>query len=111
MEIFYIDGGVSCNFAINIADEIGKKILGIYLSTSNTNFNSDKKMNILEYFFRIVNVPITDRDNIKINNSSEKCDIITINCPNIKLFNFDLNSKLKLELFSQGYNIAKKIKI
>lgn len=99
---YYIDGGVSDNFAIDIGDKIGKKVLGILLSSEIENFNYPDS-NILEYIYELMFIPISQTVDHKIENVSEKCKIVILNYSQIKFFNFNINSKNKLELFSSGY--------
>jgi NTE family protein len=104
---FYIDGGISDNFPIDIGDKIGKKVLGILLSSKKENFNNDPDVNILEFIYKIMFIPISQITEHKILNSSEKCKIIRLNYEKLKFFNFNINSKEKLELFSFGYSFIK----
>jgi len=99
---YYIDGGVSDNFAIDIGDKLGKKVLGILLSSEVENFNHPDS-NILEYIYELMFIPISQTIDHKIKNVSEKCKIVILNYAQIKFFNFSINSKDKLELFSSGY--------
>lgn len=99
---YYIDGGVSDNFAIDIGDKLGKKVLGILLSSEVENFNHPDS-NILEYIYELMFIPISQTIDHKIKNVSEKCKIVILNYAHIKFFNFSINSKDKLELFSSGY--------
>jgi predicted acylesterase/phospholipase RssA len=101
---FYIDGGISDNFAIQLADKIGKKILGINISSTGEDF-SDKitDMNILEYLYKLILIPVSQSISYKIKQSSENCHIIDLKSDNIKFFNFDINTKVKMEMFCSGY--------
>ena len=106
---FYIDGGVSDNFGINIGDDIGEKILGILIgSKDNSNFNKYPEMDILEFIYKIMFIPISNNIDSKLQNISEKCKIIKLNYDKLKFFNFNVNSKLKLDLFSYGYSEMKR---
>ncbi len=106
---FYIDGGISDNFGINIGDELGKKVLGILLgSGDNSNFNKYPEMDILEFIYKIMFIPISNNIETKLENVSDKCKIIKLNYDKLKFFNFNVNSKLKLDLFSYGYSEMKK---
>lgn len=106
---FYIDGGVSNNFPIDIGDNLGKKILGIQHSIEYNN-NSDELENILEYIYRLILIPIEQSQKLKLQKVSNKCNIITLEYSKINLldFNFSINSKTKLDLFSEGYNQFQK---
>ncbi len=106
---FYIDGGIYDNFGINIGDNIGKKVLGILLgSKDNSNFNKYPDMDILEFIYKIMFIPISNNIESKLQNISEKCKIIKLNYDKLKFFNFNVNSKLKLDLFSYGYSEMKR---
>ena len=106
---FYIDGGISDNFGINIGDDMGKKVLGILLgSKDNSNFNKYPDMDILEFIYKIMFIPISNNIESKLQNISDKCKIIKLNYDKLKFFNFNVNSKLKLDLFSYGYSEMKR---
>ena len=104
---FYIDGGVSDNFAIDIGDNIGNKVLGILLTSEKENFNTHPDIDILEFIYKIMFIPISQTTEYKIKNISDKCKIIRLKSSKIKFFNFNINSKAKLDLFSLGYEDTK----
>lgn len=104
---FYIDGGISDNFPINIGDTMGTKILGIILKT-NDEAGYDPDMNILEYIYKLMFIPISQSFEYKLSQASEKCKIVKLSYNKIKFFSFNLNSKQKLDLFSSGYQQMKK---
>ena len=99
---YYVDGGFSNNFPINIGYENGEKILGLVLHDIGNNFscNSD---NIVEYIYQLISIPIIQRVTHKIKSMSDKCTIITLNPDNTLFFNFNLDTHTKLEMFSKGY--------
>ena len=103
---FYADGGITDNFPIDIGDKLGKKILGCLLTAEEDNFNNND-INILEFIYTLMFVPILQLEEMKLKNISEKCKIIKLNNSKYKFFNFDLNSTDKLELFSSGYQQMK----
>ena len=105
---YYVDGGISDNFAIDIGDKLGKKVLGILLESSESNFNNEKDINILEFIYKLMFIPISQILEYKLKNVSEKCKIITLKNSKLKFFNFDINSKEKLDLFSNGYTQIKE---
>ena len=104
---FYIDGGISDNFAIDIADKKGTKILGLVIASGNESFNKDPDANILEYIYKLIFIPISESTEYKITNSSSKCKIIRLDYSKLKFFNFNINSKEKLDIFSSGYEQMK----
>lgn len=98
---FYIDGGISDNFAIDLGDKMGNKVLGII-------FNLDKEKlepgtNILEYIYNLMFIPICQDIDRKISKLTDKCKIICLYY-DLKIFNFNLSTKILLEMFSVGYN-------
>ena len=104
---FYIDGGVSDNFAIDIGDKIGKKVLGVLLS-SHDNFDKSPDIGILEFIYKILCIPISQNIEYKISQaSSSKCKIIRLSYDKINFFNFNIHSKEKLDIFSIGYEQMK----
>jgi predicted patatin/cPLA2 family phospholipase len=105
---YYVDGGISDNFAIDIGDQIGKKVLGILLHSTDSNFSNENDVNILEFIYKLMFIPISQILEYKLKNISDKCKIITLSNNKLKFFNFDINSKEKLDLFSTGYEQMKE---
>lgn len=99
---YYVDGGFSNNFPIDIGCKNGEKILGLVLHDINNNFscNSD---NIVEYIYQLISIPVIQRVTNKIEQLSDKCKIITLKPDNTLFFNFNLDTHTKLEMFSKGY--------
>ena len=105
---FYVDGGVSDNFAIDLGDKIGKKILGIYIETDDkNNLKKENDINIIEYIYRLMFIPISQSTMFKINNVSNKCKIVKLQNNKIRFFDFNINSVEKLNMFSSGYQEIK----
>jgi NTE family protein len=103
----YIDGGVCDNFPIDLGDKIGKKILGIVVNSEPKNSTNINEMGILEFIYLLMFVPVSQIQEHKINNISEKSKVIKLTNNKFKFFNFDLSSKDKLDLFSSGYEEMK----
>jgi len=106
----YVDGGISDNFAIEIGEKMGEKILGIVLSYAFDSFSSDTDVNTLEFIYKLIYVPVVQAINHKIRMASDKCKIINIDniSTNIKIFEFNVSSSEKLNMFSDGYEQMKK---
>lgn len=104
---YYIDGGISDDFPIDMGDKIGNKILGIVIITNKNNFNCESE-SILEYIYKLMLIPITQSIESKIKNMSSNCKIIRLSYSKLKFFNFNVNSKEKLDIFSCGYEEMKK---
>ena len=108
----YIDGGITNNFAIDVGETIGTKVLGVYIHyvyspTSNTTNN------ILEYIYKLIYIPILEQQKNKLEKASrEKCTIIDMSDTMVvKMFDFSISTTEKLELFSAGYRQVKEKKI
>lgn len=108
---FYLDGGISDNFAIDIGDKLGKKIIGILIVPESENFNNEPDANILEFIYKLMFIPICQAIDYKIENVSEKCKIIKLKYSKIKFFNFALSSRTKFEMFSSGYQQMKEFNL
>jgi predicted acylesterase/phospholipase RssA len=102
---FYIDGGISDNFAIKLADEIGKKVIGINLASEASDFGEEiTEMNMLEYLYKLMFIPVCQSIEYKIKQASKKCDVVNLKLnKKVKFFDFDINAKNKMEMFSTGY--------
>jgi predicted acylesterase/phospholipase RssA len=107
---FYVDGGISDNFAIDTGEKMGEKILGINLNNELYNFSSETDVSILEFIYNLINVPVIQAINHKIQMASDKCKIINIKGVglNLKIFEFNITSSTKLNMFSYGYEQMKQ---
>lgn len=99
---FYVDGGFSNNFPIDIGDERGNKILGLVLHDISNNFTRNQD-NVIEYIYQLISIPVIQRVSDKISNVSDKCTVVTLKPDNTLFFNFNLDTHTKLEMFSNGY--------
>ena len=100
-----MDGGLSDNFGIQLGDKLGNKVLGLNLyGDLENNSQSDGEIESLEYIYKILLIPIDKATHYKISLASDNCDIIQLKSNPKKFFNFDMNSKEKMEMFCSGYN-------
>jgi predicted acylesterase/phospholipase RssA len=104
---FYIDGGISNNFPIDIGDKKGIKILGLTIYNTNRNFSQNKD-NMVEYIYQLMAIPIKHNVLNNIKSVSEKCTIIPLQPDKTPFFDFSLDTYTKLEMFSNGYIQMKK---
>lgn len=103
----YIDGGISDNFAIDIAENFGNKILGIVLDEKKGNISNDSDINTIEFMYKLMFIPISQATEYKISLMSDKCDIIRLQSNDLKFFQFNVPSSTKMEMFSSGYKQTK----
>ena len=105
---YYIDGAISDNYAIQEGDKIGKNVLGIYVTNSEKSFNP--KQGIIEFIYNLIFIPVKQSISYKISQTSDKCTTLHLQCEKeLKFFNFNVNSKDKLEMFTSGYDQCKKL--
>lgn len=98
---FYIDGAVSNNFPIDYGENVGTKVLGINLIQEMKEF--EPNMNTLEFIYKVMFIPIQQSIVHKISKASDKCKIIQLKYGKLKFFDFNVTSKMKMEMFSIGY--------
>ena len=98
----YVDGGVSNNFPINIGDNFGHKVLGLVLQKIDGNFNHDHAT-VVESMYHLMATPIQIITKHLIAGASNKCDIIRLRPDGTMFFNFNINTQVKLDMFSEGY--------
>lgn len=105
---FYIDGGLSNNFPVDIAETYGNNVLGINIS----HYTSEDVPNthILEYMYKLIMIPLTELVKTRLSRVKDSTKIINLTRGVLlKFFEFDINSKSKLDLFSNGYEECKDI--
>ena len=105
----YVDGGISDNFPIQIADKPDSKVLGIVLAGDKSSLEDSAELNTMEYIYDLMFVPIVQNVEYKIANASKRCRIIRIPASKFKFFNFNLSSTAKLNLFSEGYEYMRTV--
>ena len=100
---FYIDGGISNNFPIDIGDKKGDKILGMVMYDTNRKFMENNN-NMVEYIYQLMDIPIKQKIENNILTVSDKCTIVKlVPFTNNAFFDFSLDTHSKLEMFSHGY--------
>jgi predicted acylesterase/phospholipase RssA len=117
----YIDGGFVDNFPLKvILDHFNQdqniNSLGIILNNKNKNEDQQDQNNtfnkIFKYidkFYTLLMLPVNEREKEKQSMAKiTSSDIITIEIENVKLYKFSLTNSEKLDLFSLGFNTAKK---
>lgn len=109
MNNYYVDGGISENFAILKGEEIGSRVFGLNLEISEKSLKDNIKDNILSYFIKLLQIPSLQYAKYKKTQITEKSFVINITTDNIKnAIDFSIKSKERLDLFSNGYLMVKK---
>jgi hypothetical protein len=107
----YIDGAFVDNFPIQTLDpdirSIGICIDLVTEVKEPTNMNFiDKIISYVDKIYTILTIPIQEREREKENKNN--IDVIKIEHKNLMHYHFSLTHAEKLDLFSLGYNTAKK---
>lgn len=108
---YYIDGGISDNFPIEIPELADKNIIGVgFNNTKKKYIKPTAEGNILDYIFHIMFIPLGKLNSDKLERLSDKNHlIIKINLKDdLHSFNFAISHRNTLDLFSTGYNDTKK---
>jgi NTE family protein len=106
---YYIDGGITDNFPIMKAQTMGEKIIGILLL--NKDPPDHPKNEMIEYIFGILTILVRQITQFQLDNKKDNTTIITLqsNFISNNLFDFEIKSRDKLEMFSIGYQESKNV--
>uniref|UniRef100_A0A6C0EM51 PNPLA domain-containing protein n=1 Tax=viral metagenome TaxID=1070528 RepID=A0A6C0EM51_9ZZZZ len=108
MDNFYVDGGIADNFSIDKGIEYGKKVIGIYVDLNEKALQDNPEDGMMNYFFRLLQVPVIQSTRYKIESTKDKASIIRIKTTQFKNHvQFDVDSKSRLDMFSEGYGQVK----
>jgi predicted acylesterase/phospholipase RssA len=104
---YYIDGGIVDNFSVDVAQKIGNRVLGININFEKVTFSTSD--NVLDYIYKLIYIPIKQQQRIKLDNiCRKKCKLVGLSDKtNRTMFNFNLSSVEKLDMFSNGYRQCK----
>jgi predicted acylesterase/phospholipase RssA len=113
----YIDGGIVDNFPICMLP-LTSKVLGIFMTDEKKSVPREQPKNIevepknlmeilikyIDKAYNILMIPISDREQKKV--KTENIDVVSLSL-SVKAYKFSLSHSEKLELFSDGYSLAK----
>ena len=103
---FYVDGGVCKNFPIDIGEKDSESVLGIavLLPKYKVDPNFYPQKNLLEYYIRLLFASHEEVTYSRIAMKKQNTTVIQLTSTGAKKsLEFSIDSKNKLELFSQGY--------
>jgi len=108
MDSYYIDGGVSDNFPVIKAVEVGEKILALELKINEKSFKDEPSEGILSYILKIFQIFSVNNVSTKYSNIDTKVTMVPLgNNDFSNAFDFGINSKNRLDMFSKGYEDTK----
>jgi NTE family protein len=109
MDNYYIDGGITDHFPILKGENLGEKILGIFASVDNDkSLKDDPDDGILIYFFRLLRISTIQSVRYRNTLISDKCTVVELKITLKNFLEFDVKSKQRLDMFSEGYNQFKQ---
>lgn len=108
---YYVDGGITNNFPIDVGEKLGEKVIGLYIDNKKKGFERKEK-STLQYFYELIKININESVEEKIKKvDKKKTKLISIVPENGVTFNFNLKVSEKLNIFSSGYQQIKKMEI
>lgn len=107
MDNYYVDGGIADNFPISKAIQIGKNVVGLYLQIEENSLQDEPEHGIITYFLRLMYVSMIHGTKIQVEQTKDKCTAIPIKGEMRNIVEFDVKSKVRLEMFSNGYESVK----
>jgi NTE family protein len=108
-DCLYVDGGVSNNLPIEVGEKLGNRVIGLTIATSSPIKFESMNMNMIEYVYKLLVIMLNEHTNCKLSYKASSTDVIEVrmNEKSLKMFDFDIDAKTKLGLFSLGYESAK----
>lgn len=108
MDNYYIDGGLSDNFPVVKGLQVGKKVLGIYLAIKENSLRDDPEDGMITYLLRLLYIPMIQTTKTSLTHVKDKCVTIPISDGMRNIIEFDIKSKTRLDMFSNGYESVKE---
>jgi predicted acylesterase/phospholipase RssA len=103
----YVDGGISDNFPIKKAEELGTNILGICLLTDHENLKVND-LDIIDYLTYLASTLLNQIVHTKLDNCNKNNVVVNLKCPLIKPMQFEMGTAFHLQMFSNGYQTFKE---
>lgn len=104
---YYVDGGLSNNFPVDIGEQVGQRVVAISVKSPTTI--DIEKADIMEYLNKMLLIVLNEASGYKLKYKRDNTDIIEILSGDkaVKIYEFSIDSKMKLDFFSHGYEWAK----
>lgn len=112
----YIDGAVCDSFPIRVLPYKELKTLGIIMDDEKEKDKEEKEnemLKIIDKIYTILMIPLEENyksliNSIKSEMNGDYLDLIEMKIKNMNIYRFNISNEEKLEMFSLGYNVAKK---
>jgi predicted acylesterase/phospholipase RssA len=113
---YFIDGGVTDNFPLSKAEEMGKHVIGIQIAKRDKNKIKEKEDNkvintsFLHYLYKIMMLPVIELGKMQISKARKNTRVVQLKADTgIFAFSFKFTNTQKMDMFSSGYQQIKKI--
>ncbi len=101
----YTDGALGNPYPINVADDGGTNILGLYISSLPQLVNPD---NLAKNISALVHAPITELRNLRIDNASSRCKHIKLISELTDVTGTMVRENERNDMFKSGYKAGEK---
>lgn len=106
----YLDGAIICNFPLHYINPKTDRVIGIKFK--KPNLPNDKKeftgKDFIHFLYDLMLIPSENLETHLTKNIEPHCNIIEIEIDESQSFNFNMSKTDRLEMFSMGYDTAKK---
>lgn len=109
MDSYYIDGGIADNFPIVKGVEMGKRVIGIYFEADESDLKDCPEDGMIAYLLKLLYIPMLHSYKEKADMVGNRCTIIPIKGKLGNITEFNVETKIKLNMFSDGYEASKKL--
>lgn len=99
----FVDGGIMDNYPINLFRKKKNKVLGVYINEKKEQYTDIQ--NIETFIFSTLDCVVEGISKNYI--EKYKKQTILLNVPKMSIFSFNIDEKMKIELYDYGYNATK----
>lgn len=100
---YYVDGAIADNFPLGPVNSKDNKILGFHIDIFKDVYFSDQDT-FTPQVYTLLSIPLIELEKQKLKDTS--IEIIYLNSTKSNIISFNITSKEKLDMFSDGYQIA-----
>ena len=102
---FYIDGGISDNFPVEVSEKYGDKICAICLKDPIIHIDQSTEIGLLKYLYTLLFIAMNKTIELKKQIVSDKVTFIEIeSVSESSAVDFDISNSVRMDMFSHGYN-------
>ena len=99
----YVDGALGAPYPIHLLDNGQRDVLALYISSSFDNHDG-----FLSYLRQVFYAGMVQLRNVSIRHASSRCRHVALTSDNTDTVGFTTNSETKINMVTQGYDIARR---